>query len=149
MSGVLVRRADPGDLTVLAPLLDDYRVFYGQPSDPGTARDFLQARLERSESVVFLATLEGRPAGFTQLYPLFTTVGLAPIWLLNDLYVAPQARRSGVARALLDAAREHGRDTGARRLMLNTERGNLAAQAAYEGHGWQRDERFLTYELPL
>lgn len=149
MSGPLVRRATPGDVAALAPLLDAYRVFYGQPSDPGAAQDFLQVRLERGESVVFLATLEGRPAGFTQLYPLFTTVGLAPIWLLNDLYVAEEARRGGVARALLDAARQHGCDAGARRLMLNTERGNLAAQAAYEGHGWKRDERFLTYELSL
>jgi len=149
MSGVQVRRSGPGDVAMLVPLLDAYRVFYAQPSDPGAARDFLQARLERGESVVFLATLEGRPAGFTQLYPLFTTVGLAPIWLLNDLFVVEQARRSGVARALLDAAREHGRTTGARRLMLNTETTNHAAQAAYEEQGWQREERFLTYELPL
>ena len=46
-------------------------------------------------------------------------------------------------------ARQHGLDTGAARLTLQTAVTNHAAQASYAAHGWQRDDAFLTYILPL
>ncbi|MGI8561687.1 MAG: hypothetical protein ACR2J7_09720 [Luteimonas sp.] len=52
---IVVRRADIADLDALVPLFDAYRVFYQQDSDPATARDFLDARLRRGESVILLA----------------------------------------------------------------------------------------------
>ncbi|ULH15324.1 GNAT family N-acetyltransferase [Deinococcus sp. KNUC1210] len=144
-----LRRVAAEDLPLTVPLFDAYRQFYGQPSDVQAAQAFLSERLAREESVIFLAELDGRPAGFTQLYPLFSSVGMRRIWLLNDLYVAEEARRRGVSTALLNAARQHGLETGAARLMLSTATDNLAAQATYEAHGWQRDEGFYTYLLPL
>ena len=148
-AALTVRRASAADLPALAPLFDAYRQFYGQPSDLPGAHAFLSERLELKESVIFLALLDGKPAGFTQLYPAFTSIGIRRIWLLNDLYVAEAARRRGVSTALLDAARQHGLETGAARLVLTTETGNLPAQASYEAHGWQRDEGFYTYKLAL
>ena len=134
----------------MAPLFDAYRVFYGQGSDLTGAQAFLSERLHLGESVVFLAELaSGVAAGFTQLYPAFTSVGIRRLWYLNDMYVAPEARRRGVSMALLEAARQHGLATGAARLVLTTETDNLPAQASYEAHGWKRNERFYTYELPL
>ncbi|WP_425145950.1 N-acetyltransferase family protein [Deinococcus sp.] len=144
-----VRRAAATDLALIAPLFDAYRVFYGQASDLAGAHAFLSQRLESRESVIFLAQLGSVPAGFTQLYPAFTSTGLRRIWLLNDLYVAPEARRRGVSTALLEAARQHGLETGAARLVLTTDKENLPAQASYQAHGWQRDERYFTYELDL
>lgn len=145
-----VRRAGADDLLLVAPLFDAYRVFYKQPSDLAGAHAFLSERLRLNESVILLAELEGLGvAGFTQLYPAFTSVGMRRIWLLNDLFVAPEARRRGVSTALLEAARQHGLATGAARLVLTTEADNLPAQASYEAHGWKRDERIYTYELPL
>lgn len=146
----LVRRAGAADLPFVAPLFDAYRVFYKQASDVAGAHAFLAERLRLNESVILLAELEGLGvAGFTQLYPAFTSVGLRRLWYLNDMYVAPEARRRGVSTALLEAARRHGLETGAARLVLTTELDNLAAQATYEAHGWKRDERYYTYELPL
>ena len=52
-------------LDQLAPLFDQYRMFYEQPTDLTAARAFLRARLEGSESVIFLALDAGDPAGFT------------------------------------------------------------------------------------
>ena len=145
-----VRRAAVADLPLVAPLFDAYRVFYKQPSDLAGAHAFLAERLRLNESVILLAELDGiGVAGFTQLYPAFTSVGIRRLWLLNDMYVAPEARRRGVSTALLEAARQHGLDTGAARLVLTTELDNLAAQATYEAHGWKRDERYYTYELSL
>jgi GNAT superfamily N-acetyltransferase len=93
-------RAELEHLDLVAPLFDAYRQFYGQEPDPAGARQFLEARLTARDSVVLLAT-QGAPVGFAQLYPSFSSVGMSPIWNLNDLFVAPEARRTGVARALL------------------------------------------------
>jgi ribosomal protein S18 acetylase RimI-like enzyme len=150
-----IRRATPADLGLVAPLFDGYRQFYGRPTDLALAEAFLRERLERNESVIFLAVDTVNPGGaglalgFVQLYPSFSSVAARCIWIINDLYVVPAARKHGIGRALLDAASEHGHSTGARRLVLSTATTNRAAQALYESYGFQRDEQFLTYQLEL
>lgn len=145
-----IRRATPADLDALVPLFDAYRGFYGQCSDPDAARDYLAARLQRGESVVFLATGDdGEGVGFTQLYPMFSSVRLARVWVLNDLFVAAAARRNGAARALLDAAAAFARDDGALRLELETTPDNAGAQALYRAAGWQAYDGTLRFHLPL
>lgn len=136
----IVRRATLADLDAVAPLFDAYRGFYGQPSDLPRARDFLRKRLRRGESVVLLALRDDAPVGFTQLYPVFSSVRTARTWLLNDLFVAEGARRRGVARALLDAAATFARDDGAAGLMLETTRSNAPARALYRAAGWSEDD---------
>jgi ribosomal protein S18 acetylase RimI-like enzyme len=144
---VEVRRADAVDVEELAPLFDAYRRFYGRAGDPEAARRFLRDRLERAESVAFIARDESGAMGFTQLYPSFSSVALGGIFVLNDLYVAPRARRRGVGRSLITAAVDHARDAGAVRLTLSTARSNTVAQALYESMGWRRDDRFLVYDF--
>lgn len=136
-------------LDQVAPLFDAYRQFYGQPSELDGAKRFLSERLTRGESVLFAVIDEGRALGFAQLYPCFSSVAMRPIWILNDLFVAPEARRRGVARMLLSAAREHAAQSGAARLTLSTAVTNAAAQALYEREGWLRDTDFFHYELDL
>jgi len=135
-----IRRASAADLDALVPLFDAYRVFYGQPSDPRRARDFLAERLANGESVVLLAERGPSAVGFTQLYPIFSSVRTARTWLLNDLFVAEGARRGGVARALLDAAAAFARGQGAAGLVLETTRDNAPARALYRAAGWHEDE---------
>lgn len=144
-----VRRAGLEDLALLVPLYDGYRQFYRQPSDPELAERFLGERLTRGDSVIFLAEDESGTLGFTQLYPIFSSISAAPAWVLNDLFVAPGVRRSGAGRALLERARQHGIETGARWLALSTGRENREAQALYEKLGWVRDTEYYHYELPL
>ena len=144
-----VRRAGLEDLALLVPLYDGYRQFYQQASDPELAERFLQERLTRGDSVIFLAEDESGAVGFTQLYPIFSSISAAPAWVLNDLFVSPAARRSGAGRALLERARQHGLETGARWLSLSTDRENREAQALYEKLGWVRDNEYYHYELPL
>jgi ribosomal protein S18 acetylase RimI-like enzyme len=142
-------RAEHEHLPLLAPLFDAYRVFYQQPSDVMAAHAYLQERLSNLESVIFLAQAGDKAAGFTQLYPSFTSVGLQRIWILYDLFVAPDARRQGVGRALLARAHEWTRAGGAQRVELSTAVDNLQAQALYESMGYTRDEQFYTYQLLL
>ena len=134
------RRAGPQDLDALAALFDAYRGFYGQPSDVARARDWLRTRMRVGESVVLVAERDGAIVGFTQLYPVYSSVRTARTWLLNDLFVAEAARRRGVARALLDAAATFARDDGAAGLMLETSRDNAPARALYRDAGWHEDE---------
>lgn len=135
-----IRKATLNDLDSLVPLFDAYRQFYGQAPDLEGARKFLAERLQREESVVFLAFEEGRAVGFTQLYPQFSSVGMDRNWLLNDLYVDESARKKGVGFQLLERVRTWGRESGARWLMLETAVDNYAAQALYEKAGWTRVE---------
>ena len=146
----LVRAATVDDLDVLAPLFDGYRQFYRQASDPARARRFLAERLAGHESQILLARDDaGLGLGFTQLYPLFSSVRAVRTYLLNDLYVAAIARRRGVGHELLIAAAEHARSLGAASLSLSTALDNLPAQALYESLGWQRDQGFCEYALVL
>lgn len=144
-----IRRALPADLPALAPMFDRYRQFYDQPSDPEGARRFLAERLERGESVVFMAFEAGRALGFVQLYPGFSSVAAARTFVLNDLYVEPDARRSGAGRGLVTAAVDHARAAGAAGLSLQTGVANQIAQRLYEALGWRRRTDFLDYGLSL
>jgi GNAT superfamily N-acetyltransferase len=135
-----IRRASAADLDALVPLFDAYRVFYAQPSDPVRARDFLAERFANGESAVLVAERGPSAVGFTQLYPVFSSVRTARTWLLNDLFVVEGARRGGVARALLDAAAAFAREQGAAGLMLETTRENAPARALYRDAGWHEDE---------
>jgi GNAT superfamily N-acetyltransferase len=145
-----IRQATILDLDTLAPLFDGYRQFYGQPADLARAHDFLAERFRHHESLILLARDEhGGGLGFTQLYPLFSSVRTVRTWLLNDLFVVAAARRQGVAKALLVAAADHARSLGAASLSLSTALGNTPAQALYESLGWQRDQGFCEYGLAL
>ena len=148
MVDIRIVRAERKDLDDLVPLFDAYRQFYGQRSDLSAARAFLRDRIERDESVIYLAYTKPREAaGFTQLYPSFSSVSLRPLWILNDLYVRSDVRRGGVGRALLERARQHAIETAAKGLVLSTGVTNKAAQTLYESCGWQREDEFFQYHL--
>jgi GNAT superfamily N-acetyltransferase len=148
MAGIQIVRASIKDLDDLVPLFDGYRQFYGQRSNLTVARVFLGDRIERDESVVYLAYTGPREAaGFTQLYPSFSSVSLKRLWILNDLFVRSDVRRGGVGRALLERARQHAVETDAKGLVLSTGVMNKPAQTLYESCGWLRDDEFFQYHL--
>lgn len=145
-----IQQATIHDLDPLARLFDGYRQFYGQLPDLDRARAFLAERFAHHESVILLARNgAGMGVGFTQLYPLFSSVRTARTYLLNDLFVAAEARRQGTAAALLRGAAGHARALGAIELSLSTARDNDAAQALYESLGWVRNQQSHEYSLTL
>ncbi|GAB1597136.1 GNAT family N-acetyltransferase [Lysobacter claricitrinus] len=144
-----IRRATTGDdIDAAARLFDAYRQFYGQRTDVAAGRAFLAERVAQHESVLLVAWQGERAVGFTQLYPMFSSVRMAPVFVLNDLYVDAPARRSGVARRLLDAAAAAARAVGAHRIVLETSIDNLAARALYRDAGWD-EESTQWYGLDL
>ena len=131
MNSTAIHTAIPEDAALIAPLFDAYRQFYEQPADADAALAFITARLERGESVILLARRPaGSALGFCLLYPSFCSVLAAPIYVLYDLFVAPDARRLGVGRALLLAAEAHARATGHARMDLTTARNNIVSAPA-------------------
>jgi GNAT superfamily N-acetyltransferase len=102
--------------------------------------------MERGESIVFAARdVAGTLLGFAQMYPLFSSLSLRRAWLLNDLFVAPEARGRRIAGGLLRACEAHARATGAESITLETAHGNRVAQRVYEAHGWMPETAFHTY----
>ena len=144
-----IRQATIDDVEQLVPLFDAYRQFYGRTSDVAAARTFLLARFANRESTLFIAHQGEMAIGFAQLYPSFSSVSLARIFILNDLFVQEQARRTGVASSLLSAAATFAVSLGAVRLSLSTALTNDAAQALYRSAGWNRDQQFSVYHLAL
>lgn len=145
-----VLHADLSHLDQLTPLFDGYRRFYRKPADQAAARAFLQQRLENRDALILLAVDDAaRGLGFTQLYPSFSSVRMRPIWVLNDLFVTPEARGKGVGRALMEAARHRAQEAGVAMLTLATEKHNTRAKALYESLGYEHDAAFDYYELPL
>lgn len=142
-------RATAKDVGRIEPLFDAYRQFYKQKSDLSAARAFIGDRLKREESVIFLALAGEKAVGFVQLYPCFSSTAMKRMWILNDLFVAPQARRGGAARALMEGARQWAIETKADGLWLETAVDNHPAQRLYESLGWKRDNDFYRYLMPL
>ncbi len=147
-----VRPAQLSDLDVLADLFDQYRQFYDQAPDLPRASSFIAQRLQRGDSVILLAEAprqqslqDQQPQGFCQLYPSFCSIGAAPIQVLSDLFVHPEARRLGVGAALLQAAEAQGRALSLQHLELTTAHTNLRAQQLYASQGWVQDLVYRTY----
>lgn len=139
---MIIRRAKKKDIDKLSILFDKYRIFYKQQSDVHNAKSFLKKRMKRKESVIFVAEERKELIGFTQLYPIFSSVSMKRTWLLNDLYVNENARGIGAGTKLLDAAKEFGIETNSKWLLLQTAADNFTAQKVYEKNGWIKETGF-------
>lgn len=147
---ITIIEASLNELIEIAPLFNEYRQFYQQADDLSLAVNFIRQRLEHHQSVILLArTAAGKPVGFTQLYPSFSSVSAQPIWILNDLYVSDNCRGLGVGKALLNQAKQHALNTKAMGISLQTSSDNLQAQSLYESLGYQQKHDFYHYFLNL
>lgn len=144
-----IYQASIEDLKGVANLFNAYRMFYGQSSDLEGAEKYIKERLENGESVIFVAKDNEDYAGFTQLYPTFSSVSMKRAWVLNDLFVDQEARRRGIGEMLMHEARDYAIATGAKSIALETAPENAAAQRLYEKSGYIRDTEFYHYELSL
>lgn len=131
-------------LDILMPLFNNYRQFYGQESDIIGARMFLQSRIEKNESIIFLALEDEIGVGFTQLYPTFSSVTMEKFYILNDLFVSKAHRNKGIGERLLYQAKLFTADFKLKGLALETAKDN-PARKLYERLGWARDTDFYHY----
>ncbi|MDC0370432.1 GNAT family N-acetyltransferase [Porticoccaceae bacterium] len=144
-----VARASAEDADMVALLFDQYRQFYEQNSNVALAKNYINERISTDTSVIFVARVDERPVGFTQLYSSYCSVDATPIWVLYDLYVQQDARRLGAGKALMNRALAHAKASGASRIDLETEIDNVNAQQLYESLGYIRDTVFYKYSLEV
>lgn len=136
--------ANLNNIAEVAPLFDQYRMFYGQESNEQAAKEFLVERIQKEESIIFLAYFNDKPAGLTQLYTSFSSVSLQAVFILNDLYVSQAYRKKGIGEALLNRAKELCREKKYKGLALETDIEN-PAQQLYEKLGWKKDTDCFHY----
>jgi len=131
-------QAEAKHLDDLAPLFDGYRVFYKQQSNVAAAKAFLKDRLTNKDSVIYMAYLDEKAVGFTQLYPLFSSVSMETMYLLNDLYIDSTLRSRGIGQLLIQAAKEFCITNNYKGLAIQTAQDNKA-QELYERVGFVKD----------
>lgn len=144
---IQIETATINSLDQIAPLFDQYRVFYKQQSDLNAARAFLENRILNKESIVFVAFLNDKAVGFTQLYPVFSSVSMQQSFVLNDLYVDSAFRKRKIGEALLNRAKQYCIVKNAKGLALETAIEN-PAQKLYEKLDWIKDVDCFHYFWP-
>ncbi|WP_317045765.1 GNAT family N-acetyltransferase [Hanstruepera ponticola] len=135
---IQIKQATIKDLDTVAPLFDAYRVFYKEASNLADVKAFLTQRLNINDSIIYLAQINNQVVGFTQLYPLFSSVSLQPILLLNDLYVDRNYRNKGIGEALISKAKAYCKDHKLKGLSIQTALDN-PAQHLYQRLGFIKD----------
>ena len=144
-----IRLATLHDLESLTLIFKKYRDFYKKTADYETAKSFLEERISRNESVIYIAEADQKVVGFTQLYPLFSSTRMKKLWLLNDLYVEEEYRQKGISVALIDRAKKLCRETGACQLSLETSKTNMVGNNLYPKTDFQLDtESNFYYWVP-
>jgi len=140
--------SDGAQLSRLLPLMRAYCDFYNVAPDDAALLAMSRALMAdpAREGVQLLATNDAEDVGFATLFWSWETSIAGRVGVLNDLFVAPQARGRGVATALIDACRQRCRDHGAVRMIWQTAPGNVRAQSLYEGIGAVR-ESWIDYWL--
>ena len=146
-----ISRVTDADLADLLPLLRAYCDFYEVgPSDEAllALSVALIADPDR-EGIQLIARDDGGAAvGFATVYWAWGTLDATRIGIMNDLYVAPTARGSGLAVALINACLAEASRRGAGHLTWQTAKDNFRAQRVYDRIGATRAE-WVDYSLPV
>ncbi|MEG0731210.1 MAG: GNAT family N-acetyltransferase [Vagococcus sp.] len=142
---IKIKNGTTENLDELIELFDQYRQFYKQNSDKKQAKSFLSERLNNQDSMIYIAYLNDKPVGFTQLFPSFSSVSMEKMWILNDLYIAPSARKKGIADELMKTAINFSKETNSKGLRLETSSDNYPAQQLYEKIGFKRETEYFYF----
>jgi len=147
-----IRPATADDLDDALPLFAGYQRFYaGGARDDDHNRAFLARFVAPGEAGLLLLARDeqtGAPLGFANLYWTFSSVSAEEHALMNDLFVAEEARGKAVGHALIEAAARAARDRGATQMSWQTAVDNRRAQRLYERFDAERTIWF-EYEIAV
>jgi len=131
-------KAELSHLEDIVPLFDGYRIFYKQASNLKAAKAFIKNRLLLKDAIIYVAYIKNNAVGFTQLYPLFSSVSMTPMYLLNDLYIDSTYRNQGIGEALINQAKQLCKTEKNKGLAIQTAFDN-PAQKLYQRLGFKSD----------
>lgn len=144
---MIYRKAQENDVHAITTLFDSYRVFYRKESDIQSAKEFILERINNHDSEIFVAEdSDKKLVGFVQLYPLFSSTRMQKLWLLNDLFVDPDARSKGVSIGLIERAKQLVKETNACAMFLETEKSNVIGNNLYPKTGFELNQGSNFYE---
>ena len=145
-----IERVTETDITELLPLMRAYCDFYEVAPSDDELLSLSRALIAdpEHEGVQLLARDEGRAVGFATIFWSWATTSAERIGVMNDLFVAPEARGTGLAAALIEACRAECAARGARKLTWQTALDNAAAIKVYDRVGATR-EQWVDYWLPV
>ena len=127
------------ELDQAARLLSEFRTWNGSATP--TEADMLESvrRINGPDGEFLLGAIDGEPVGVCQIrYRWSVWTSSEDAWL-EDLWVSDQARRSGLGRALLEAALERARERGCVRIELDVDEANTPALTLYRSVGFADD----------
>ncbi|MCZ6674596.1 MAG: GNAT family N-acetyltransferase [Verrucomicrobia bacterium] len=126
----------------ILPLIELYQEFYevAEISTEKNRRFFSQFIGGTSEGAQFIFREDGKAIGFATIYFSFSSSIVAKVAVLNDLFVLPELRKKGIAKALIAHCYQYGLSKGAVRLQWLTAKSNTNAQAAYNKLGAKKSE---------
>ena len=133
--------AGPGELDRAAELLTEFRDTFGN-AEPGTEEILASAeRIHAAGDGEFLLAAAGRgePEGVCQVRFRWSVWTSSHDCWIEDVFVRERARRSGLGRALVEAAIERARARGCARVELDVDEINGAALALYHSLGFAGD----------
>jgi GNAT superfamily N-acetyltransferase len=137
-----ITRVTEADLGDLLPLLRGYCDFYEVSPTDEALLTMARALIEdpEREGVQLIARTDGAAVGFATIFWSWATSSAERIGVMNDLFVAPEGRGTGVADALILACVDECKARGAGRLTWQTAPDNATAQRVYERVGATREE---------
>ena len=118
MSSIVLRDVQPGDEEAIIAFLRAFAEFEElshtfRLTPEIVRRDFIGAK---ARVQCEFAEWDGKLAGLMVWFRNYSTFQAAPIFYLEDIYVAPEYRRRGVATALLKRLARKAQDEGAVRI---------------------------------
>lgn len=131
-----VHEATLANIEILAKLFNQYREFYGKIPDYLGATAFLSAHLNQARSQIFVAQVSEQLVGFIQLYPLWSSLEMGRVWMINDLFVRADYRGEHVGQALMQEGIRFAKQHDAVYIALETGMDNLRAQKLYQKLGF-------------
>jgi ribosomal protein S18 acetylase RimI-like enzyme len=146
---LIVRQATIKDLPKIVPIFDSYREYFKQQKNPLKVESFLFEKFVHLESVIFIAEQESEVIGFAQLYPIFSSLSLERVCLLNDFYISEEYRNNGIGKQLFAKVKEFTLLTKSKGIELSVEHTNRKAWQFWEKQGFRIDDEFRFYFYKL
>lgn len=139
---ITIKPASLIQLHELHKLFESYRAFYEMAPNEEKSLAFLKSRIAQQDSIIWMAFYQNQAAGFVQIYPAYTSVGMAKIWILNDLFVDKSYRRKGIAQKLMSFIEEQARTQSIFSIKLATQVDNINAKHLYQALGYKKLDAF-------
>lgn len=146
---MIIRRAVPGDETELTAMIHELAEFERASQECTVTETQMRTALFGDSPIVcgHIAEVDGQAAGGALWFRNFSTWdGVAGIYL-EDLFVRPQFRRIGLARALLATLARECVENGYTRLSWAVLDWNVNAIALYDAVGGRPLNEWITYRV--